>query len=218
MNPNRISPTIAGALYLEFTLIFIGLPIVFYFDLIPLPKLPSLVAFTVYALVILWFDRTYDKSNFLRWDLPRLEVKNLAVRFLLFSIFILAAAWYFLPHDFLIIPKERPQLWVIIMLFYPFVSALPQELIYRSFFFQRYSSIFPRKWILILASTLAFAFLHIIYDNFVAIIFTLAGGYLFSRTYERTNSLLAASLEHALYGCMIFTSGFGSYFYEPFNG
>lgn len=65
------------------------------------------------------------------------------------------------------------------------------------------------------ASVLAFSFLHVIFDNWIAVALTVPAGYLFTRTYRRTDSLLLASLEHALYGCAVFTTGLGRFFYTP---
>lgn len=39
------------------------------------------------------------------------------------------------------------------------------------------------------------------------------GGILFARTYERSNSLLAACIEHGLWGDLLFTLGLGWCFY-----
>lgn len=39
-----------------------------------------------------------------------------------------------------------------------------------------------------------------------------AAGVLFAWTYERTRSTLAVSVEHALFGCWMFTVGLGSFF------
>jgi hypothetical protein len=46
------------------------------------------------------------------------------------------------------------------------------------------------------------------------VLLTLAGGWLFARRYQRTRSLLAASVEHALYGVLAFTVGLGTLFYH----
>ena len=40
------------------------------------------------------------------------------------------------------------------------------------------------------------------------------GGWLFARRYQRTRSLLTVSVEHALYGVLIFTIGLGDLFYH----
>jgi hypothetical protein len=45
-------------------------------------------------------------------------------------------------------------------------------------------------------------------------VLTLIGGWLFARRYQRTRSLLAASVEHALYGVLAFTVGLGALFHH----
>ena len=42
---------------------------------------------------------------------------------------------------------------------------------------------------------------------------TAVGGYLFARTYARSESTLMVSLEHALWGDFLFTVGLGWYFW-----
>ena len=67
---------------------------------------------------------------------------------------------------------------------------------------------------MIVASAAAFAFMHIIFRNWVAVGLTFAGGLLFAARYAGTNSLATSSFEHALYGCWLFTVGLGQYFYH----
>jgi membrane protease YdiL (CAAX protease family) len=62
------------------------------------------------------------------------------------------------------------------------------------------------------ASALAFAWAHVVLLNFVAVALTLVGGWLFARTYQRTHSLVATALQHAAYGCLLFTVGLGHWF------
>jgi membrane protease YdiL (CAAX protease family) len=101
------------------------------------------------------------------------------------------------------------------MVLYPLLSAFPQEAIYRAFLFHRYAPILKtghaRTW----ASVLAFSFLHIVFGNWVAVALTLPAGWIFARTYRTTGSLALASLEHAVYGCIVFTVGLGRFFYTP---
>jgi membrane protease YdiL (CAAX protease family) len=104
--------------------------------------------------------------------------------------------------------------WAVVMVAYPVSSVYPQGLLYRAFFFQRYGGLFKGKWTMIVASAVAFAFLHIIFRNWLAVDLTLAGGLLFAWRYERTGSLAVSSIEHALYGCWLFTVGLGQYFYH----
>jgi len=65
---------------------------------------------------------------------------------------------------------------------------------------------------MILANAASFAFMHIIFHNPIAVIFTFVGGALFAWRYYQTRSLFVSSVEHALYGCWMFTVGLGQYF------
>ncbi len=78
----------------------------------------------------------------------------------------------------------------------------------------RYASLFPSQLVLIVVSAAAFAFMHIIFRNPLAVTLTFAGGLLFAWRYKVTGSLFTSSLEHALYGCWLFTIGLGQYFYH----
>jgi membrane protease YdiL (CAAX protease family) len=40
--------------------------------------------------------------------------------------------------------------------------------------------------------------------------FTFIGGILFAYTYQKTKSTLLVSIEHAIYGCWLFTVGMGT--------
>lgn len=50
-------------------------------------------------------------------------------------------------------------------------------------------------------------------QNWLAVAMTMAGGGLFAWRYDRSRSLAAVWVEHALWGCLIFTIGLGRYFY-----
>jgi len=65
-----------------------------------------------------------------------------------------------------------------------------------------------------LASALAFGFVHIIFGNWISVGLSAVGGVLFAITYLQTGSLLAACVEHAIFGDFIFTIGLGEYFFH----
>jgi membrane protease YdiL (CAAX protease family) len=90
--------------------------------------------------------------------------------------------------------------------------------IYRVFVMHRYRSLLPldgrkQEWALICLSAFTFSFMHIVFRNPVAVVLTLIGGVIFARRQMRTRSLFVSSLEHALYGCFLFTVGLGDFFY-----
>jgi membrane protease YdiL (CAAX protease family) len=51
---------------------------------------------------------------------------------------------------------------------------------------------------------------HLFFKNTLVIVLTFLGGILFAITYHKTNSTLLVSIEHAIYGCWLFTVGMGS--------
>ncbi len=103
---------------------------------------------------------------------------------------------------------------MMVMCLYPLLSVVPQEIIFRPFFFRRFEPLFPRPWLMLAASAITFGFAHVLFQNWVAVLMCMAGGLIFAITYQRTRSLAVVWFEHALYGCFIFTIGLGTYFYH----
>ena len=109
--------------------------------------------------------------------------------------------------------RQRPLLWGAVMLLYPVLSVYPQGIVYRIFIFHRYRRLFPKPWMRVLASAVAFSLAHVVFENWIAPVATAFGGLLFAWTYDRTQSALVTGLQHAVFGCYIFTIGLGWYFY-----
>jgi membrane protease YdiL (CAAX protease family) len=118
------------------------------------------------------------------------------------------------PHLLFRFVRQHPRLWATLMVIYPVLSVYPQGIIYRGFLMHRYTALFGTGWGLIVASAAAFAFMHLIFRNRLAVALTFVGGLLFAWRYQVTGSLLTSSVEHAFYGCWLFTVGLGDYFYH----
>lgn len=146
----------------------------------------------------------------LRWD----NFKPLLIRFFPFALFLLVFVWFMIPEHFLSLPRNNILLWMMVMVLYPAISVIPQELVFRSFFMTRYALIFSRQASMIIANGLAFGWVHIVLHNWVAVVFSAVGGFLFAHTYRKHRSLALCCAEHALYGCFLFTIGMGFYFYH----
>lgn len=112
------------------------------------------------------------------------------------------------------LPRTNPRLWMAVMVLYPVASVYPQELIFRSFLFHRYAPVFGAGAGLVAASAAAFAYVHIIFGSWVSVALSAAGGVIFALRYQRTQSLFTASVEHSIYGILVFTVGLGTYFYH----
>ena len=179
--------------------------------------IPAIWMLGAISLTLLLLDRTFDRRELVRFP-SRGQWKPMLLRFTVCSIALALILALFEPHRLLELPRNRPGLWGIIMVAYPVLSVLPQELAFRSLFHHRYAQLFPTERQLIGASALAFGFAHIIMHNAWAVAFCTVGGIIFGRTYARTRSLPGVCIEHALYGCFIFTIGWGWYFYGGNSG
>lgn len=199
----------------EVLILFVGIPLLFYWELVLLPKIISLLLVAGYCGYQLWRDPNFGTSLLVS-NKDKEAGKHILLRLPLVLIVLSVLVWLLHPDQLLAFPSERPLLWMVVMVLYPILSALPQEFIFRTYFFHRYESLIPLKYGTVIFSALAFAFLHIIYDNWWAIGISFIGGLLFASTYARTKSLFWATVEHAIYGCFVFTLGLGHYFYEAF--
>jgi membrane protease YdiL (CAAX protease family) len=177
---------------------------------------PVLLGTTVLIVAVLLLDRSFDRSQLWGWrrareDLPRvLLLWSVAAVALLGLTAFIAFRTDLLPESgFLRLPRERPEILLIVWLAYPWVSAYPQEITHRVFFWHRYGVLFRDRWTLIGVNALAFAWMHALFWNPIALAMTFAGGLLFAWTYDRTRSALAAGIEHGLYGAWCFTVGLG---------
>jgi hypothetical protein len=156
------------------------------------------------TLATLWRREALNKAN----------LKPILLRYLIAVAILSVCTAIVEPQKLFGFPLHRTGLWMIVMVFYPLVSVIPQELIFRPFFYKRYGALFHSPRLMLMASSAAFAFAHVLFQNWVAVLLCFAGGVLFSQSYERTRSLAVVWFEHAIYGCFIFTIGLGGYFYH----
>ncbi len=143
---------------------------------------------------------------------PWRQKKQALLRFVAATAAIVILTTIIAPWRLFSFPLQRPGLWVIVMILYPILSALPQELVLRSFFFRRYAKLFPAARAMIAANAIIFALIHVIFHNWVSPLLCLIGGAMFALSYTQHRSLKWAMVEHAAYGCMVFTCGIGFYF------
>jgi membrane protease YdiL (CAAX protease family) len=202
------------ATWLELVLLFVLLPLGFLLSPFPIPKIPALLLVTLLCLKLLLSDGRFAREGLWDRQMVRAYLKTLLWRVILAGAGLLLFTLLFSQETLFDFPRSRPGFWVMVMVLYPLFSAYPQELVYRAFFFHRYRLLFRTPRQMIWASSLAFAFLHIIFQNPIGVILTIPGGYLLSLTYQRTNSLVLTGIEHALYGNLVFTVGLGLYFYR----
>jgi len=202
------------ALIAEFTTLFVALPLAFRFRLVPVPPIPALWLLAVYCWLRLRHDPSFDRR--LLWNpAPFMRcAAQIALMFLVSALAVGLAVYFWRPQLLFGFLRRAPWFWGVLMILYPVLSVYPQGIVYRAFLLHRYRDLFSGPCALILVSAVAFAFVHIIFRNPIAVGLTLIGGLLFAWRYQTTGSLFTSALEHALYGCWMFTVGLGDFFYK----
>ncbi|MFT5673824.1 MAG: membrane protease YdiL (CAAX protease family) [Polaribacter sp.] len=195
--------------FIELLLIFILIPISFTFSYTPILKLIIGVLGLTYIMFVLFkiektkirIEKNTDWSAF--W-------KSTIIKFLIIAFITSLFVWFTAPKSLLIVMLNKPKLWLLILIFYSVFSVYPQELLYRTFFFKRYSALFKNKNLFIFINALLFSLAHLFFKNTLVLLLTFIGGILFAITFKKTKSTLLVSIEHSIYGCWLFTVGMGN--------
>jgi CAAX protease family protein len=198
----------------ELALVFAVLPALMYKKLLPNWPIPILLAVTAGALFIARRFRDFSYRRLFDWSRVEAQAAGILKRDALLMAGLGIVVWRFAPDMLFSLVRRAPVLWAAVMLLYPVFSALPQEFLFRAYFFRRYQTLFGKGPALIAASGVAFGFVHIIFGNWLAVLLSAIGGLLFASTYARTASLSLVCLEHALFGDFLFTIGLGRFFYH----
>lgn len=195
---------------LEFLFFYVFVPFIAIRFLDGWLKIIPLLLIALFFFLILRTDPQFDKRILYRLD--RQHLRKSLPRILIISILLIWFTFWIFPDLFFKYPLEDFDDYVITLFLYPVVSVIPQELVYRVYFFHRYKTIVPEKYLLMLSNAIIFGLTHWIYGNWVAPIATFIVSWIFIFTYLKSKSLLNVSLEHYIYGFVMFTVGFGYFF------
>jgi len=203
-------------LALEFALLFIGLPVLLYTQRGGLDGLvaPTLIILAAGCTWVLWTDPRFNREQFWSGEGLHQNIGRMLRWFVPGAALVVIGLAGLRPDLLMTFPQAYPWVWLVLMLTYPILSVVPQEIIFRAFLFHRYDAIFPDRRSKIVVSAVAFGLAHIIFANWVAPIMTTIIGVQFARTYLKTGSTLQVALEHGLWGCFAFTVGLGWYVYS----
>ena len=196
----------------EFAGFFVTAPLLIAVLFPPNWMFPALFVFTSIGIALLhrtpgfaWAELRYGWRNW-RW----VELILFVLAMIAFcSVLVLVTR----PDAAFFLLLNRPEFLAVIWLGYPLLSALPQELLFRTLFYRRYHAILPEGAALPLLNAGVFAFAHLMYWSWIVTIMTFAGGLLFSWAYRKRGSFFFAVLLHAIAGNIIFAAGLGIFFY-----
>jgi uncharacterized protein len=204
----------AVKLWLEFISVFVFVPLlIFCFrgQLAPF-AVPIIIIVATYSFVVL------SRAGVIKKQIQKMrshsfeDYQPMLVFFGATSILMLLLG-FILGHFSIAHAFEHERLYLILLvLLYPLVSVIPQELVFRTFFFHRYRKLFTSLSGCAIASGLCFGYAHIIYGNWTAVILATIGGMLFSYRYMKTNATNIVVLEHSLWGIFVFVIGFADQF------
>jgi len=202
-------------LWAEFIGFFLLLPLAMALAMPPGWMFPVLFVMTGLGAVLLHLTPGFRWGELLR-GAGRIDWRQVAGFALATAAFGSAVILALRPEAFLALPRQQPALLAAILLLYPVLSALPQELIFRPLFFRRYGSLLPAGRAAIVLNALVFALAHLMYWNWPAVLMTFGGGLVFAHVYARQGSFPAAVVLHAVAGGILFTLGLGVFFYTGY--
>ena len=193
----------------EFFIIFILIPLSY---LLEYPIIYKLIIGIIGFLYVIYILTKVEKNRFkiqkdLNW---KLFWKQTLLKLILIAFITSTFVWFTNKESLFEVVLNKPKLWLIILFVYSIFSVYPQELIYRTFFFQRYQSLFKSELLFIILNASVFSLGHIFFKNTLVLFLTFIGGILFALTFNKTKSTLLVSIEHAVYGCWLFTVGMGN--------
>jgi membrane protease YdiL (CAAX protease family) len=199
----------------ELGILFVIVPAAMALRLLPRAPIPVLLVAAVSCAAVLLRDPTFDRTQL--WNAPGAlaHARSMLLLFIALAAALTGLAVWLTPQTLFDFVRRQPRLWALVMVFYPLLSVYPQEIVYRAFFFHRYAPLFPSPLACVVASSVLFAFGHVFFPRpWVAIGLTGVGGLLFGYHYAQSRSLLLASIEHALFGQLLFSVGLGRVFYH----
>ena len=193
----------------ELFILFIVFPIAMAVDFPIWIKLATGISGFVYVIYILLKveKNKFKISSKINW---KPFWKATILKFLFIAIVTSLYVWLTDKSQLFVVVKNKPLLWVVILFVYSLLSVYPQEVLYRTFFFQRYQMLFKNKNLFLFINAIIFSLGHLFFKNALVIVLTFLGGLLFAFTYNKSKSTLLVSVEHAIYGCWLFTVGMGT--------
>lgn len=200
-----------GRLWVEFVALFGAVPVAIAVILPASSMFPALFAATALGIVLLHLTPGFSWRDLLRGGVDWLVVAGFALASLCCA---LAVSWVTTEGRPLAFAAANPGLMAAILILYPVLSALPQELVFRPLYFRRYGAILPEGAAGLVVNAAVFAFAHLMYWSWIVTAMTFAGGLAFAWAYRVQGSFPLAVVLHAVAGQIVFLLGLGMFFYS----
>ena len=194
---------------IEMIILFVIVPGLLALSIPVIIKLISVILALVYVGIV-----TYKERNLINFKIDlkkpsKAFFKRVSIISVLIVLLGISIIQFVDPSLLFSVVKQKPMLWFMILFVYAFLSVIPQELVYRGFFYNRYQSLFSNKQLFSILNVVCFSWCHLFLLNAWVMIITVLGGILFVYTYEKEKNILWTVVEHSLYGNLVFTLGLG---------
>mgnify|MGYP001827867619 CR=1 FL=1 len=130
---------------IELIILFVGIPVSFTLEFpIWVKMIVGLVGFSYVIFVLLRIEKNQFRiSDTINW---KLFWNQTLLKLIVIAIITTLYVWFFDYSNLYKVVRSKPMLWGIILFVYSIFSVYPQELIYRTFFFQRYEALFNNAY------------------------------------------------------------------------
>lgn len=193
---------------LELFVLFVLIPVLLTVSWSVIGKISLGILGFVYIIVLTFISERPSLVSITRQQWQRF-LKTTFFKFLFIAVALSLFMYISNPEKLYYVVLTKPKVWGFFLGVYTLFSVLPQEFLYRTFFFKRYEDLFHNSNLFILVNAGLFSLGHLFFGNTLVMFITFIGGLLFAYTYSKTNSTLFVIIEHALYGSCLYTVGMG---------
>ncbi len=177
-------------------LFYLAMPILILLDVISFKyKFVVMVIFAIVSYVLLRLIGVKNQQLGISTDNLWLSIKTIlpiTIAFVILALIFYKLGW----------SRFEPTETFGFYLFYVFISSPIQEFLYRGMT-TYFGGVFNLPiWVIIIVSSLLFAFVHIIYKDYALVISTFFLGLIWHYLYLKTNNLVGVSVSHAMVGIL----------------
>ena len=200
-------------LFIEFTLLFFGIPLFIFLDKDLIHPSIFLIPAILIISLILKYDTKFRLKELIAFQIRKADWIIHGIIVTATAILLLVGTTLFERENLFNLPRANLLLFISMCFFYPLFSAFSQEVIYRTYLYRRYNTLFNTNTLFIIASSVSFSFMHIVYYSPVSILLTLGLGLYLAQVYLMTRSVLFTAILHSILGILVFAVGLGHYFW-----